>query len=449
MMQLEETIKQFNMIKKDDIIIVGLSGGADSVALTHYLRFVLKCRIIACHVNHHLRGDESDRDMTFVNALCDEWDIPCFIKEANISGYAKNYGMTLEEAGREVRYQTFEELLSTQKADKIATAHTLSDSAETILLNLSRGTGIKGLCGIPPVRGNIIRPLIFTTREQIEAYCKENNLIYVDDSTNFCDDFNRNKIRHNVIPILTEINRGFYSNIKRTIALMSEDSDYIEAQAANAWFFCEKLGKLRYDISLLSTQEKPLRTRVLANILDEVHINRSFFLLERLDSMLKQGGKINVASNLFATISNGILSFSPPDSEIEFFEQEIFLNTDEAEFLSPAMEKFKIKICEYKHEKEDKKVYKNLLYLCIDYDKIKGKLFVRQRKSGDEIEFSHRAGTKMLKKFFIDEKLSAYEKSKVPVFVDDEGVVAVFGFGVANRAVTNESTKKILTVELL
>lgn len=448
-MQLEETIRQFNLLKGDDLVIVGLSGGADSVALTHYLKFVLNQNIIACHINHHLRGEESDRDMAFVSALCDEWKIPCYIKEENIEGYAKNYKMTLEEAGREVRYETFKELLISQKAQKIATAHTLSDSAETIILNLTRGTGIKGICGIPPVRGEIIRPMILTTREEVEEYCKQNSLIYVDDSTNLCDDFSRNKIRHNVIPVLKEINRGFYSNIKRTIRLMSEDCDYFDHQTSDAAFFCRRNENGSYDISTLSTQEKSIRTRVLASMLEENKIERSFYLLQRLDSILKTGGKINVASNLFAIISNGTLSFSPPDDEIEYFEEQVDLSVDESEFLSPALEKFKISIIDYDVLNDSKKVYKNLLYLCIDYDKIKGKLLVRQRTTGDEIEFSHRAGKKTLKKFFIDEKLSAYEKSKVPVFVDDEGVIGVFGFGVSIRATATTSTKKVLIVELI
>lgn len=450
-LQITDAIEQFDMIKKGDKLIVGLSGGADSVTLTHYLHFVLKCDIVACHINHHLRGEESNRDMTFVEALCEEWGIPCYIKEVNVSAYAKANGMALEEAGREVRYDTFEELLKSQNAQKICTAHTLSDSVETMLLNLTRGSGLKGLCGIPPKRGNIIRPLINCTREDIEEYCKTNDLIYIEDSTNAKDDFARNNIRHNVIPVLRNINPAFYSCAYRTIKTLNEDKEYMEKATDSAMFFCNTNVLNEYDISSLKGEAKAIRKRALSRMLNKNSIDVNFSLLEQLDEMLKTGGKQNVTANKFVEISNNILKFTLPNEEIPYFENEINFapnSPHEAFYTSPAMETFKIRKIEYDAIKMNENVYKNLLFLCIDCDTIVGKLVLRQRITGDEIEFSHRAGTKSLKKFFIDEKLSNYEKSKVPVFADDLGVVGVFGFGVSLRCAVSETTKQVLLVSL-
>lgn len=455
--QIITAIEQFQMLtlKPDEKIIVGLSGGADSVALTHFLHFELGCNVIACHINHGLRGEESDRDMAFVESLCDEWEIPCYIEEVNVAGFALAHSLTVEEAGREVRYAAFTKLLLSQNAEAVATAHTLSDNAETLLLNLARGTGLRGLCGIPPKRiiqskrgaskaAAVIRPLIFCTRAEIEDYCGRHGLSYVEDSTNMTDEFARNNIRHNVIPVLQELNPSFYAGITRTVRLLCEDRDYIEEQANSARFFCAKEGD-SYDISTLKGQPRALRTRVLADLLKENDIGQSYSLLLRLDNALKDGGKLNVSSNKFAEVSGNYLSFTVPIEEIPYFEEELTLG----EWLSPWLERYRFFETDIETINSQKKVYKNLLYLCMDYDRINGKLVVRQRKTGDEIEFSHRAGKRVLKKLFIDEKLSAYEKSKTLVFSDDEGVVGVFGFGVSARVCPDERSVRILAVEQL
>ena len=205
------TIDEYGMIKKDDCITAALSGGADSVCLLIILKELsdkYSFTLDALHINHCIRGKESDRDEEFCRNLCKKYDIPLTVIRTDVPAAAAESKKSLEETARDIRYKAFEKHAGDK--GKIATAHTVSDNAETVILNMARGTGLKGLCGIPPVRDNIIRPLIDVTRQQIEDYLKSMNQGFVTDSTNLSDDYTRNRIRHKIIPELLKINEGFY-----------------------------------------------------------------------------------------------------------------------------------------------------------------------------------------------------------------------------------------------
>ena len=198
------TIENHGMLQKNDRVIVALSGGADSVTLLDILNSVKEkynLTIFLAHINHGLRGDEADRDENFCRELSQKYNAEIFVKKANVKELAKQQKISEELCGRNVRYSFFEELADKLNA-KIATAHTASDNAETLLFNIARGSSVAGVASIPPIRGRIIRPLIEVTRTRIEQYCSEHNLNYVTDSTNLTDDYTRNNIRHNVIPLL-------------------------------------------------------------------------------------------------------------------------------------------------------------------------------------------------------------------------------------------------------
>ncbi len=193
------------MIDRGDTVVVGVSGGADSVCLLHFLStirgeydIVLK----AVHINHGIRGEEAERDEIFVKSLCEKLCVELFTFHRDVPSLAKEFGLGIEECGRRVRYEAFSSL----NADKIAVAHTSSDNFETVLFNLIRGTSLTGISGIKPKRDKIIRPLINITRSEVEDYCAENELDYIIDSTNLSTEYTRHKIRHNVIPILKSIN---------------------------------------------------------------------------------------------------------------------------------------------------------------------------------------------------------------------------------------------------
>ena len=192
--KIKETITRYNMLQENDVVAVAVSGGADSIALLHTLHSLkheLGITVVACHVNHNLRGEESIRDAQFVEDFCSINKIPVTFYSIEVK---VDKHESVEERARKMRYECFDKLCNELNA-KLATAHTASDNAETVFLNILRGTGTKGLCGIPPVRDNIIRPLLRCTREEIENYCKENSLSFVTDSSNLSDDYTRNKIK--------------------------------------------------------------------------------------------------------------------------------------------------------------------------------------------------------------------------------------------------------------
>ena len=223
-------IRKYNMIEKGDVIVVGFSGGADSVCLLHFLSIVKDDYDIvlkAVHVNHNIRGEEAERDENFAREFCQKLGVEVISFSVDVPSLAEERGFSEEECGREVRYDCFRKV----KCNKIAVAHTLSDSAETLIFNLTRGTGIKGLCGINPVRDNIIRPLIYCSRQDIENYCKKHSLSYVTDSTNLSNDYTRNKIRNEVIPVLKSINPSFEKSISRLINNAENENAFMEQTA--------------------------------------------------------------------------------------------------------------------------------------------------------------------------------------------------------------------------
>lgn len=223
-------VKKYNMLSPGAAVIAAVSGGADSMAM---LLFLMKIReryslsLTVAHVNHGLRGEEARRDENYVRSFCEKNGLRFEVLHADVAALAKQRGESCEECGRRVRYEFFE---SIDKNAKIATAHTASDNAETMLFNLARGSSLKGLCGIPPVRGNIIRPLIFCTREEIEAFCRENSLDFVTDSTNLTLDYSRNKIRRIAVPALKEINSAFEENASHFSQNAALDEDFLEGE---------------------------------------------------------------------------------------------------------------------------------------------------------------------------------------------------------------------------
>lgn len=441
MNQIDRAISDFSMLKRGGKIVVGLSGGADSITLIHYLKHGLNREVIACHINHNLRGEESQHDSRFVSLFCEKEEIPLFVKDADVEGYAKAESMSIEEAGRTIRYRFFEEIALSQQADYIATAHTLSDNAETVLLNLTRGTGLLGLCGIPPLRGKIIRPLIYCTRQDIEEYCRKNALDYVVDSSNLDSSYSRNNIRNNIIPVLKQINPSFEGTMGRNISIFKSDQDCLDRIARGIFARCKAVGG--YQLALFSAEHEAIRHRVIGLIFNENNTSKSADVIVRIDGMIAAAkGKIILSGQKSAIVKNGFLEIVTEQEPLDYFEDPLILG----EYCSRSGELYQILKCDVKNAEIIKKVYKNLLFLLLDYDRIKGITIIRQRRQGDKIEFSHRAHTRTLKKLFIEQKLSAYEKSKTLVISDEESVIAVFPQGVAKRVAVDETTKNLLAV---
>lgn len=311
-----QAVKEYNMLKPKDKVIVGLSGGADSVTLLHCLvslKETLDIELYACHINHNLRGGDSDSDQKFAESLCQSLNIPLRVFSVNVKGAAQKHQST-EEIARKLRYEKFSEYAEDVGA-KVATAHNACDNSETVLLNLIRGTGLKGLCGIPPVRERFIRPLIYCTREEIEKYIKENSLKYVTDKTNFSTDYTRNKVRLQLMPLLLEMNPSFHRGVSRTVSALRKDSDFLEEMAVKA-LDSAGLEEGVYSSEKLAGLDAPVFSRAVSLMLWEKQVEPSALRINGFMEIIKDGrGKINLEKNKFAVVRKG-------RAEVQIIEQK-------------------------------------------------------------------------------------------------------------------------------
>lgn len=427
--KVAKTIEKYNMVKKSERILVGLSGGADSVSLLLCLR-ELGYDISACHINHQLRGDESLRDENFCIKLCRDLDIPIDVHRINVKEYCRMNSASLEDGARKLRYNIF----SKAETEKIATAHTLSDCFETLLFNLVRGTGLKGLCSIPPVRDNIIRPLIDCTREDILEFLKNNDQSFVTDSTNLETEFSRNKIRLKAIPTFKEINASLFSTFEKTLDNIRSDEDYLEAQTG--LLINNSRISDGYDAEILNSAHPAIRNRALAEIFNENNLRYSFDKINNIASMLLKGGKINLESDIFAICENNILSIGTIRND-DISPVLIFIDTNEKYSFFGRHVSFDTIATSAEN------VHKMLANGPIDCDKIKGKVYIRNRRNGDKIKLCGRDFTSSVKKLF-NASVPVDMRDKTVLICDDEGIIWVEGFGCAERVKADSNTKKIM-----
>lgn len=269
--KVENYIKKYDMIKKNDKIVIGVSGGMDSVFLYHIL-LKLNYNIEVVHVNHCIRGDEAIRDQEFVRELCKRDNVNFHLYTYNIPELSKQERLSEELIGRNCRREAFEKVLKETNASHIALAHHKNDRAETLLFNLSRGAGINGLSSIKPINGLYVRPLLSVTREEIEKYIIDNNISYVEDSTNNESDYTRNKIRHNIIPELNFINNKSIDNINRTIDNLMEISQFINDECEKAYIDCVFPYKNGLQINKnLSNYNIVVQKNIIRKAIEEVH----------------------------------------------------------------------------------------------------------------------------------------------------------------------------------
>ncbi len=426
-----KAIEQFSLIHKGDRVTVALSGGADSMSLLYALNSLkdeLGISLFAAHLNHMIRGDEALRDEEFVKSECKKLGVELFCERVCVPDIAKNNGQSLELAAREARYSF---LKSVSKGGLVATAHTASDNLETMLFNLVRGTAISGLCGIPPKRDIYIRPLILATRENVEAYCKQNNISFVTDSTNLSDDYTRNKLRHKVIPVLKEINQSVETAAINTADSLREDLHFIKS-AAKEYIdksLCgNKLSLIGFNELAVSIKKRVI-IDFLANAcagisLERVHISEILKICEN-------GGKTNLPKDNYALVYDNKLSVISKDNlkipqfdiEIEEITPEILKNTENV----------------------------NSLFLnnLVDCDKICGNAVFRTRLAGDKLRPFDKSCTKSLNKWFTEQKVEKGTRDYIPVYADSKGPVWVYGLGVASRCAVSEKSKRIIKISVV
>ena len=431
---VKNTIRRYKMLDAGEQVVVALSGGADSVSLVLALKR-LGYNVRAVHVNHQLRGEESERDERFCTSFCEKIGAKLDVFRVDVTDYCKKSGLSVETAARELRYGAFSQI---EPSLRIATAHTADDCLETTLFNLSRGTGIKGLRGIPAVRGRFVRPLADTTRKQIEEFLEKENQDYVTDSTNFKTDCSRNKIRHLVVPQLKAVNPELLKNYISTRENIEQDMDFLEKEAQKAFEKIKTCDEKTYDISRIEEAHIAIKRRVFGRILKENNVEVLKEKILELEKICLNGGKINVKAGLFFECKNGCLKavceYEPHKDfavtvknpgEIVFFDRKVRLSVAESNNVN--------------------KIFTNSI---ADYDKIKGLIVVRNRRDGDKIRLCRRDFTSSVKKLFNQAFDRQLRDSRV-IVADDEGLIFVEGFGVARRVCADENTKRLLEIKII
>ncbi len=414
-------IREHELLEPGDDVTVALSGGADSVALLWVLRALaprLGISLRAAHFHHGIRGEEADRDAEFCRELCERWAVPFTLGRGDAPGRAKQTGESLEEAARTLRY----EFLLNAAPGKLATAHNADDNAETVLLHLLRGSGPRGLGGIPPGRDRIVRPLLGCTRAEIELLLSREGLPHVEDSTNLDDSCLRNRLRHRVLPLLRDENPSFAATLGRTAALVRAEDAYLSRLAARAAEDC-RAGE-GWSCRKLLALEPVLRRRVLLGVLRDLGLeDPSSVYVEALEKLLNAGpsARLDLPGGRRACRAYDLLCF--PGAEAPKALPELALNVPGTTVFPDSLGRI---VCTVTKNSYFSK--KNLTTFAFKCDMICGREFkARGRRPGDRLTLS--GGTKSLKALMIDRKIPARLRDAVPVLTLDGRPVAVFGVG--------------------
>ena len=431
-------IEKYNMLPPGCRVLCAVSGGADSVYLLNRLLEMSRQRgfsVCAAHYNHCLRGAESDRDEAFCEKLCRELGVAFLSGRGDAAAWAKEGTMGIEEAARMLRYGFLERAADALGADRIATAHTADDNAETLLLNLARGAGLRGMCGIPPVRGRLIRPMLMTGRDEVEAYLEKRKIAHVTDSSNASDDYARNRVRRYAVPALRSVNAEFSRNAARCAHLIREDEAYLESLARA--FLDENLMDGTLPAKELAGLPGPVSSRVvrlMAKGCGQQHVDAVMALalgegLGYADipgmRVVRDQGRLRFGEEMPAVISERAIQ---PGSSVAIPEAGLVIRSQ----IVP----------------DCPEVHSSLNTLFFNYENICGIMSCTPRRDGDKIRLAGRGCTKKISDLFTEKRLDQLQRMLTPVFRDAKGVTAVYGFGVAERCAAGPGNT-VLRLDLL
>ena len=451
------TINKNKMTKPGMHVIAAVSGGADSVCLLLALKELsaeLGITLEAFHLHHGLRGEEADRDADFVEDICKKWKIPITIRREKVREYSRENGLSLEEAGRILRYRAMEELKAEAESrlgekTAAAVAHHMGDSEETILHNLFRGTGLKGLRGIPPVRDGIIRPLIELSRRDIEDFLVSRGIPWCEDSTNGDNDYTRNKIRNKVLPMVREeINREADAHILQAGKLIAMADDFLEKKAEDLW---DEWGNMEaggrtvfptasFPVSVIAEQEEIIRYYLIRRMVTTINgsvKNFTFSHVEAVEQLLwgQTGKQVDLPGKLQARREYGRLVV---EKNGKLGENNNLLQ--DSGIKDECGERMEFKVFSNKKGME---IPKNQYTKWFDYDKMKGALCLRFREPGDYMTLAG-GGRKSIKSFMIDEKIPRDRRGKIPVLADGKHIVWIVGYRISEYYKVTEDTRTVI-----
>lgn len=449
--KIKKASRDYSLFDASKKILVALSGGADSCSLLITLKELSKelgFEISAVHINHMIRGKEADRDEEFAKNLCKRYEVEFFSYHIDIPTLAKKTGQSTELCARNERYRIFSELSLSHGFDAVATAHTASDNAETVLFNLARGSGIKGLCGIPPKRKlsdnvDLIRPLIYLTRSEVEKYLEALGENYVTDSTNLSDDYTRNYIRHEIIPRFCKINPSFEGSVSRSSYLLSEDSNNLEKSAEesvtdNVRILAELPEGIRSRVVMLMYSRVCTETPSLVNVRD---------VSEMIKNAKTEKVSVSLPGRIRAVCENGRFFFEN-DKACQETQYDVPLcmgknvtpDGQYVVFLSAGLHDCSPDVLNYKEI-----IYKKYNTAYLYSDKIIDNLQMRNRRNGDVLETC--GMKKSVKRLLCERKIPTLQRNNMPFVCADGKIICIPCVGISDDFLKREERQKVLTVE--
>lgn len=412
------------LLREHSSVVVGISGGPDSVCLIRILHS-LGYEVVAVHCNFHLRGEESQRDEQFTLSLCQRLGIECVKADFDTAEWARQHKMSIEMAARELRYDLFRSVMSEHHSSAIAVGHHKDDNIETMLLNMVRGTGIQGICAIQPRNGDIIRPLLCLSRQEIIHYLFNIGQDFVTDHTNLEDEYSRNKIRLDVLPLLANINPSVSDNLTTTIANLNEVRKVYQSAIAHSIDLCSTTlanGELHISIGTLMKQPSPIS--VLHELLSPFGFNRPQLLL------------------ILANINNCGSIYSSNTGRRLLVDRSSLIVAAE-HYPLPELTFSTLNISEVTIQKTPNTAY-------LDADKVKGKLTIRLPRTADTFApFGMKGRRKLLSDFLTNLKLTRFEKETQPLLCDGDEIVWVIGRRPSELYRVSNETKKVIVVSVV
>lgn len=460
---MEEKLLQYisdnGLIMAGDRILIGVSGGADSLALLYFLKKyqgVLNVEIAAAHLNHEIRGKAAEEDHAFVKEFCIKQSVLLYDKSVDVIQLAKKNKISLEEAGREARYAFFKELQSSEAYNKLALGHHLDDQAETVLMRLIRGTGVKGVAGmLSETKGesNIIRPLLCVDKKTVISYCQKNGLHYRTDNSNFETDVTRNKLRLEIIPMLREINPRVEEHLSEFAMLAHEYEQFLQNSIAelSTYMITKKSNRVYLNLEMWRLQVPLLQKELLRQMifqfkgsLKEIEYNHILCVKEQLLSE-KTVWELHLPHGMQAVRRYELFWIEEKKAvvpEIGCYE----LLPDKAYYFSKEGLWIKLTVISDDSIKKSKEL-KNHSEKYFDYGKIRGKLYLRNRRPGDYFNPVGIAGKKKIKDYFIDRKVEREKRNAIPLLAVGSEVIWILGYAINREYQVSSETKSILKVQ--
>lgn len=453
-----ETIKKNQLIEENEEIVVGVSGGPDSICLLHLLwrlREKWGLKIYVVHLDHQFRGMEAKKDAEYVEEICKKIGIDSFIFSYDVSKYSKEKGITFEEAGRELRYRLFDETLEKTGATKIAVAQNRNDQAETVLMRLMRGSGIEGLAAIDYKRdARIIRPILDITRKEIEEYCEKYQLKPRIDKTNLETIYTRNKVRLELIPYIEKnFNSRIIDTLWRSANLLRDDSDYLAKESEKKLkdiTILEDKCIYKLDLKKFINLHISMKKRVLRSSVEKVKGDLKDIGSNHIESIIKLADKKNVGlsvdlpGHIIVKLGYNSIDIKVKEvrkNKIEDDNFEYKLNIGEVTPITSLNDSIEVEILQKWEIYVDKNTNHTIF---VDYNKIIGGLTIRNRRNGDKFNPLGMKGTKKVKDYFIDKKVPKEIRDRIPMLCDEKGIIWIVGYRMSENYKVDEKTDKVI-----